>query len=1171
MSQVKRICAGLLAIMMLMSFLTVSAFAATPAGMEVTTDGESIDKLKAGDTVTVKLTLPVMDKLAGAQIELGFDKSSFEFQEKTQYDEDLGTDVKVINTGLNKWNPTITDKGNANTTGTVAFNVVGTANRKITTEGFNLLTIEFKVLDGASGSAQFSVNLFNLGYIDSEHRAQPITDVTAPSSTTVTIPKAPIASVTASVNKPVAGQPLATTGTVDSSAPYSISKVEWFEGTDATGTPVTDPAATAKANQDYTAKITLTANIGESFAEDVTPTVTDAIISEKSVSPDGKTLTFNAKFDATGDLPVAKVTAHPIAKTGLEYKGTEQALLGFNGTADGGTMQYRLDGTDWSGTAPTGKDAKTYTVYYMVKGDGGHSDSAVASISATIGPKDISTATIGTITDQSYTGTAITPDLTVTDGTANLEKDKDYTVSGTDNKYVGTNTAKLTITGTGNYTGEKNATFTIVAADQNPTFTTKDLAKGGAMLDLRTLVQNAKGKMIFTISGGTSDYAVLGSDGYTLTSTSSSGTVNINVRITTKDENNDSTPEYKEFSRDNAITVKVIDRLSDTTTMKVSQDDITYGDAVSPAVTNKPADTGTVSYTYEGRDGTSYNSATAPTNVGKYTVKATCDSSTTTYTAEDPFEILPKSISGMTVTLDNTSLKYNGNTQTVNVTSVDTLTAADYDVTSGTSGKDVGNYTVTVTGKGNYKDTAKATWKITPATLTVTPVANQSKKFKEADPTDLTYNCSGNVSGQTPAFSGKLNREAGENAGMYAINLGDLALNDNGTFKASNYTLQLSPTSVKFEIKKAAAPTPADIPVSQKYTVTTEQSKDIGNGGMPTDAGTLTYSAGSPSVTTGTATVSNFTVDDAGMVKYTITGGAAGAVIKLPVVIESTNYADATVNVVITLTKPSSSGGSGGSYTPGYTISVDKTENGSITVSPKSASKGDTVTITVKPDKGYELDTLKVLDKNGDALKLTEKNGKYSFTMPASKVTVKGSFVEEAPEQIFADVPVDAYYYEAVKWAAEKGITGGVGNDLFASNQPCTRAQIVTFLWRAAGSPEPKTMSSFADVPADAYYAKAVAWAVENGITGGTGDGKFSPDATCTRAQSVTFLYRANGSPAVSGSAEFSDVAADAYYADAVAWAAKNGVTGGIGGGLFGSDNNCTRAQIVTFLYRSVK
>ena len=265
-------------------------------------------------------------------------------------------------------------------------------------------------------------------------------------------------------------------------------------------------------------------------------------------------------------------------------------------------------------------------------------------------------------------------------------------------------------------------------------------------------------------------------------------------------------------------------------------------------------------------------------------------------------------------------------------------------------------------------------------------------------------------------------------------------------------------------------------------------------------------------------------------------------------------------------------GGGGGSSSPSYSITVDKTKNGTITVSPRNASHGDTVTITATPDKGYELEMLKVLDRSGDALKLTEKNGKYTFKMPSGKVTIKASFVEEVPEQIFKDVPANAYYYEAVKWAQEKGITGGIGNGLFGPNDPCTRAQIVTFLWRAAGSPAPKnTGTAFGDVKLGSFYEQAVAWAVENGITGGTGEGMFSPDATCTRAQSVTFLYRASGSPAVSGKAEFSDVSTTAFYADAVAWAAKKGITTGIGGGLFGSDNDCTRGQIVTFLWRCKK
>ena len=338
-----------------------------------------------------------------------------------------------------------------------------------------------------------------------------------------------------------------------------------------------------------------------------------------------------------------------------------------------------------------------------------------------------------------------------------------------------------------------------------------------------------------------------------------------------------------------------------------------------------------------------------------------------------------------------------------------------------------------------------------------------------------------------------------------------------------------------------------------EYTITFN-----GNGGTPS-VGTMS-TAGGKLTSLPTATRSG---------SYSFDGWYTAASGGTQITTAYTFSADTTVHAHWTYT--GGGGGGGGSYTPSYTVSVDKTVNGTITVSPKSASKGDTVTVTVKPDKGYELDTLKVLDKNGDKVKLTEKNGKYTFTMPAGKVTVKGSFVEEAPGQIFTDVPVDAYCYEAVKWAAEKGITGGVGNGLFAPNQPCTRAQIVTFLWRAAGSPTPKNMSSFADVPADAFYAKAVAWAVENGITGGTGDGKFSPDATCTRAQAVTFLYRASGAPAVSGNAAFSDVAANAYYAAAVKWAEKNGITGGIGGGLFGSNNNCTRGQIVTFLYRAMK
>ena len=254
---------------------------------------------------------------------------------------------------------------------------------------------------------------------------------------------------------------------------------------------------------------------------------------------------------------------------------------------------------------------------------------------------------------------------------------------------------------------------------------------------------------------------------------------------------------------------------------------------------------------------------------------------------------------------------------------------------------------------------------------------------------------------------------------------------------------------------------------------------------------------------------------------------------------------------------------------PRYAVGIpDKTENGSVSVSPKNASQGDRVTVTVKPDAGYELDSLKVLDKNGKELELTDKgDGRFTFIMPAGKVEVKAAFTEEVKISPFRDVPTDAYYYEAVKWAQKKEITGGIGDGLFGPNQPCTRAQIVTFLWRAAGSPVVNYAMDLADVSGDAYYAEAVRWALSQGITTGTADGRFSPNAPCTRAQAVTFLFRASKASA-DGAPAFSDVAADAYYAEAVKWATDNGITNGTTSSTFSPGSGCTRAQIVTFLWR---
>lgn len=467
------------------------------------------------------------------------------------------------------------------------------------------------------------------------------------------------------------------------------------------------------------------------------------------------------------------------------------------------------------------------------------------------------------------------------------------------------------------------------------------------------------------------------------------------------------------------------------------------------------------------------------------------------------------------------------------------------------------SWTVTISSK-NYTDIT--------ATLTFSPVDKTNAGVTINDvPTTKTY-------GESFTLTASVT-DAGTGTGSWTWTSSNSSVLDvTGTgasatvkaLKAGSATISAKYESDTTMGEQTTAPITVD---KRVITVTADNKSMTVNGTLPTF--TVTYG----NLPSGVQAADIFgTLASASTTTDGKTTGSFDITVTTPVLKTEAgaNYeVGAVTKGTLTVNPRSSSGGGGGSSVSTYSVTVGKTENGSVSVSPKSSSKGDTVTVTVTPDKGYTLETLTVLDKNGKELKLTEKNGKYTFTMPSGKVTVKGSFVEEAPVQIFKDVPVDAYYYEAVKWAAEKGITGGVGNGLFAPNQPCTRAQIVTFLWRAAGSPAPKNMSSFADVPADAFYAKAVAWAVENGITGGTGDGKFSPDATCTRAQSVTFLYRAAGSPAVSGTAEFGDVATNAYYADAVAWAAKNGITGGIGGGLFGSGNDCTRAQIVTFLYRN--
>lgn len=340
----------------------------------------------------------------------------------------------------------------------------------------------------------------------------------------------------------------------------------------------------------------------------------------------------------------------------------------------------------------------------------------------------------------------------------------------------------------------------------------------------------------------------------------------------------------------------------------------------------------------------------------------------------------------------------------------------------------------------------------------------------------------------------------------------------------------------------------------QRYTITFN-----GNGGTPSVTSMTTIDQKLPELPTATHSGS-YSFDG----WYTEKNGGTK--------ITTATLFDKDTTVYAHWTYTGSTGGGGGGVTT-YPITVKSAKNGDVTASHKSAAKGTTITLTVDPDKGYVLDTLTVLDGKDKECKLTDKgDGKFTFTMPASKVTVAATFKAAAPtgKNPFIDVPAGSYYEDAVVWAVGKGITGGTSATTFDPSGNCTRAQAVTFLWRAAGSPAPKTkVMPFTDVPAGSYYHDAVLWAVENGITKGTSDTMFSPDATCTRAQIVTFLWRSQKSPAAGMANPFADVAADTYYIDAVLWAVKHNITVGTTFSIFSPDEECTRAQIVTFLYRA--
>lgn len=921
---------------------------------------------------------------------------------------------------------------------------------------------------------------------------------------------------------------------------------------------------------------------------------------------------------------------------------------------DGNSALGTDDYTIASGSSATNVESTLLTI----EGKGNYTGQATATWK--LNAKYVETSMIGKIADQTYTGNKILPEVSVT----GLTEEKDYTVSYSDNTYVGKQ-AKVTIHGKGNYQGTADRTFKITPAEQRPIITgTATLTRGGNTLELRTLVSDAKGEVSFSIASGSA--ATL--DGTVLTSTNETGIVQINVSFAEKDENNDGTPEYSAYTATNAIKVTVTDKTVAVLPGGVTQTGCTYSETLADPVYTEPEDaTTTVAYTGTlTKDNSEYSSTVKPTEAGTYTVTVKCETATHIYEAtSESFTIAQKSISGMAVTLSQNTTEFSGSTQSVNVISVGTLAASDYDVSGETSGTNARAYTVIVTGKGNYTGNTTAQWTITPKKITISGATAVKRSYvansKDVEISGVTFNGAALTKDNDYTVTGKMDdANAGNKTVHVTVNL-----------ENSNYALSSKSFDTVVFIEQADARTLDDVLINQKYSVTVEQSKLLGDI-MPADAGTLKYGKGTESKK-GAVTVSSWNVDETGKVTFTLIGGATGDTVTLPVEIESTNYKKSTVNVIIALTTKdaqselvfagnrtvtygstltlATSGGSGSGVVT-YTVTngtgeatisgavLTPTRAGTVTVTATKAADADyeaissaAVTITIEKATPSGTPSYTLIDTNGKTLAdaalsvgtitpegtiswvaddgvtplddetqvtaNTYYNWRFTPTEEANYEPLTGSVKlwsvstdrptnnepvtrpvsptkpiqkPSEPENQFRDVWEDDYFFEGVQWAVENGITSGTSAATFEPNKACTRAEMATFLWRAAGKPEPISSNNpFADVTEKDYFYKAVLWAAENGITKGTSATTFNPNGTCTRAQAVTFLYRYVGLLEVIGTNPFGDVQETDYFYGAVIWAVDEEITKGTSATTFSPDDFCTRAQIVTFLYRTQK
>ena len=803
----------------------------------------------------------------------------------------------------------------------------------------------------------------------------------------------------------------------------------------------------------------------------------------------------------------AKVITPPTAAE-LVYNGLSQRLAPVGGEASGGTLVYGYtENGEYSETTDLrGINAGKYELWYKVQGDGNHSDTAPVKLTAIIKPKTL------TKDDLTYSG----PITKVYDSSTNAPSG--LTVSVKHDSLVGSDT--LAVSGTLKYNSAN------VNEAKQIIFTPTAITTGNyALADTEVL----------TITGA----AITKAKQATLPVTSTSATYGEDLALTADGGSGDGT-----------VTYTVTDGTGKATIVDGSKLHPTKAGTVSVTATKSGGDNyeDVTSAAEEITIGRADYNGTASTTVNIVKGRSTVQIGTLTAADFFPEGQMPDGakITAWSLTSPTTAIL---SAVSVGGGKLSYLSAKNI----ATASEESGSVTIATT---NYKDIT--------ATLTFHPtdkLVQDGFKFENGSVTktygdeDFTLAATGEVEGSTVTY------ESSAPAVATVDGTGKVTIKGAGT---AVITAKASATE---EYAEAAATCTLTV---GKKTVTVkakDQSAYVGDKvpALSEDSYTVSGLVGEEKLTTQPtvkyvgADGSEITPEMTKTGEVRILAGGAAA---------SDNYTIRYEDGKLTVSTRPSSGGGGSSRPSTHPVQaeVSKDPDGTVSLSKTNAAKGDKVTITVKPEQHYEVDEVIVRDSKGKQLTVKDNgDGTFTFEMPADKVTVEPTFSWVNP---FADVADSAYYVDAVEWMLKREVTQGTTETTFGPNLNCTRAQIVTFLWRAAGSPAPKGTVSFADVSAGSYYAKAVAWAIENGITGGTGDGLFSPDAACTRAQSAAFLYRAAGSPAVNGSAGFSDVAADAYYAQAVAWAKEHGITDGIGGGLFGSANDCTRAQIAAFLWR---